>query len=80
MGMRRTLCLLSLTVALGAFGYEKCVDGLEVGPGPVRISCPKEDGWSFAVAGTRMADGICLLTIDLTRPSESAPPVFFSRL
>ena len=31
MGMRRTLCLLSLTVALGAFGYEKCVDGLEVG-------------------------------------------------
>ena len=25
MGMRRTLCLLSLTVALGAFGYEKCV-------------------------------------------------------
>ena len=43
MGMRRTLCLLSLTVALGAFGYEKCVDGLEVGP--VRISCPKEDGW-----------------------------------
>lgn len=72
--MKRFLCLLLSAVTLGALGFEKRLDGLDVGP--VTVSCPHESGWRFDVVGTRAEAGICYMTIELTRSSEAVPPAF----
>jgi len=57
-----------------AFGYETRVGGLDVGP--VTVVCPQENGWVFAAKGERTAEGLCELTVNLTRSSEAVPPAF----
>lgn len=72
-----SLAILLTSVILVAdcvFGYETRIEGLNVGS--VDLVSAKEDGWAFAVRGERVSEGVCELTIGLTRPSEAVPPAF----
>lgn len=72
--LRCALFLIMMLQAVPGLGYEKEIRGLNVGP--VRVLCTNENAWVFSTSGVRVSDGVCELTVGLSRSSAAVPPVF----
>ena len=73
-GRRTVLAGVLAVCSCCAWAFETEVDGFDAGP--IRVSCPKDGGWSFDAKGAKVSPGVVELSVDLSSATASVPPEF----
>ena len=72
--MKNMVLWMAAGLAAVVSAYEQTVEVPSVGA--VKLSCAKPAGWSFACETAKVADGVDVVTVRLSRGDEAPPPSF----